>query len=179
MAERSKISAPVIVLADRNYEAYNNFACLEKKGWKYLIRIRDCNRKNAYGVELPDESEFDLPVRMMLGRLTPQQLGQRDIPVPERYYRLPNSIPFDDLDAESENFYPFTARLVRLRLKNGRTQLLITNLDTTQFPLSALQALYARRWGIETSFRELKYTVGLIRLHSRKSDLVLQEIFAA
>jgi len=31
----------------------------------------------------------------------------------------------------------------------------------------------------ETSFRELKYTVGLIHLHSRKPDLVLQEIFAA
>ena len=41
MTARSTISDPVIVLADRNYEAYNNFACLEKHGWKYLIRIRD------------------------------------------------------------------------------------------------------------------------------------------
>ena len=52
--------------------------------------------------------------------------------------------------------------------------MLMTNLDAAQFPLSALRELYARRWGIETSFRELKYTVGLIHLHSRKSDLVLQ-----
>ena len=57
--------------------------------------------------------------------------------------------------------------------------MLITNLDAAQFPPSEIQALYARRWGIETSFRELKYAVGLIHLHSRKSDLVLQEIFAA
>ena len=56
--------------------------------------------------------------------------------------------------------------------------MLMTNLDAAQFPLSALRELYARRWGIETSFRELKYTVGLIHLHSRKSDLVRQEIFA-
>ena len=179
MAERSAITDPVIVLADRNYEAYNNFACLEKKGWKYLIRIRDCNRKNAYGIELPDEPEFDLPVRMTLGRLTPQQLRQHDIPVPEQYYRLPNSIPFDYLDAESTAFYEFSARIVHLQLKDGRTQLLLTNLDAEQFPLSALRELYTRRWGIETSFRELKYTVGLIHLHSRKSNLVLQEIFAA
>lgn len=179
MAKRSAIADLVILLADRNYESYNNFACLEKKGWKYLIRIKDGNRKNAYGVKLPDTPEFDLPVRMTLGRLTPQQLRQRNIPVPEQYYRLPNSIPFDDLKAESEKFYAFTARLVRLRLKDGRTQLLITNLDAVQFPLSEIQALYARRWGIETSFRELKYTVGLIHLHSRKSELVLQEIFAA
>ena len=179
MAARSGITDPMIVLADRNYEAYNNFACLENRGWKYLIRIRDHERKNAYGIELPDRSELDLPVRMTLGRLTPQQLKQRGIPVPEHYYRLPNSIPFDFLDTESAAFYEFSARIVRLMLKDGKTQLLITNLDTEQFPPSALRELYARRWGIETSFRELKYTVGLIHLHSRKSDLVLQEIFAA
>ena len=179
MAVRSAITDPVILLADRNYEAYNNFACLEKKGWKYLIRIKDHERKNAYSVKLPAAPEFDLPVRMTLGRLTPQQLKQRGIPVPEHYYRLPNSIPFDFLDTESAAFYEFSARIVRLMLKDGKTQLLITNLDTEQFPPSALRELYARRWGIETSFRELKYTVGLIHLHSRKSDLVLQEIFAA
>ena len=179
MAVRSAITDPVILLADRNYEAYNNFACLEKRGWKYLIRIRDCNRKNAYGVKLSDEPEFDLPARMTLGRLTPQQLKQHGVPVPEHYYRLPNSLPFDFPNTESMAFYEFSARIVRLTLKDGRTQLLITNLDAEQFPLSALRELYARRWGIETSFRELKYTVGLIHLHSRKSDLVLQEIFAA
>lgn len=173
------IYTDVIVLADRNYEAYNNLACLEKRGWKYLIRIKDHERKNAYGLKLPDEPEFDLPIRMTLGRLTPQQLRQQGIPVPEHYYRLPNSIPFDFLGTESTAFYEFSARIVRLTLKDGRTQLLITNLDAEQFPLSALRELYARRWGIETSFRELKYTVGLIHLHSRKSDLVLQEIFAA
>ena len=32
------------------------------------------------------------------------------------------------------------------------------------------------RWGIETSFRSLKYSVGLIHLHAKKPDLVLQEI---
>jgi len=64
-------------------------------------------------------------------------------------------------------------------MADGSTQMLITNLDPAHFPLSALQKLYAKRWGIETSFRDLKYTVGLIHLHSRKSDLVLQEIFAA
>lgn len=66
-----------------------------------------------------------------------------------------------------------------MKRKDGKTQMLMTNLDAAQFPLSALRELYARRWGIETSFRELKYTVGLIHLHSKKSDLVLQEIFAA
>jgi len=64
-------------------------------------------------------------------------------------------------------------------MADGSTQMLITNLDPAHFPLAVLQKLYAKRWGIETSFRDLKYTVGLIHLHFRKSDLVLQKIFAA
>ena len=35
------------------------------------------------------------------------------------------------------------------------------------------------RWGVETSFRELKYAVGLVNFHCRKDDLLKQEIFAA
>ena len=34
------------------------------------------------------------------------------------------------------------------------------------------------RWGIETSFRDLKYTVGLLHFHSKKAEYILQEIFA-
>jgi len=179
MAERSKISEPVILLADRGYEAYNNFAHLEQRGWKYLIRLTDRHRTYAYGVTLPDREKFDLPVSITLGRLTRQQMEQRGIPVPEHYYRLPNSVIFDYLNQESSNFYSFTARIVRLKLEDGSMETLITNLDQAQFPPEALRCLYAKRWGIETSFREPKYLVGLIHLHSKKPELILQEIFSA
>ncbi len=33
------------------------------------------------------------------------------------------------------------------------------------------------RWGIETSFRDLKHTLGLLHLHAKKVEFVLQEIF--
>lgn len=74
MAERSGTAGPVILLADRNYEAYNNFAHLERRGWKYLIRIRDKAQNVAYGAKLPDQPEFNLPIHMTLGRLTQRQL---------------------------------------------------------------------------------------------------------
>lgn len=38
--------------------------------------------------------------------------------------------------------------------------------------------MYAMRWGIETSFRELKYSVTLLHLHSKKVDFIYQEVFA-
>ena len=34
------------------------------------------------------------------------------------------------------------------------------------------------RWGIETSFRELKYAIGLTNFHSKKVPYIIQEIFA-
>lgn len=34
------------------------------------------------------------------------------------------------------------------------------------------------RWGIETSFRELKYTIGLSHFQAKRPDFILQEIFA-
>lgn len=119
MVERSVGSEPAILLADRGYEAYNNFAHLEQAGWKYLIRLKDQNRTYAYGVTLPDQPEFDLPVHITLGRLTRRQLEQRGISVPEAYCRLPNNVPFDYLEPGSAGFYSFSARIVRLSLKNG------------------------------------------------------------
>ena len=41
-----------------------------------------------------------------------------------------------------------------------------------------LKELYNRRWGIETSFRELKYSIGLNAKNSKKYDFILQEIWA-
>ena len=34
------------------------------------------------------------------------------------------------------------------------------------------------RWGIETSFRKLKYTLGLLSFHAKKVEYIRQEIFA-
>ena len=34
------------------------------------------------------------------------------------------------------------------------------------------------RWGIETSFRDIKYAAGMVFFHSRKKQLILQEIYA-
>ena len=179
MVDRSALSGPVILLADRGYEACNNLAHLERKGWNYLIRLRDKNRAVAYGLKLPDTAQFDIPVQLTLGRQTARQLEQQGLVVPDSYYRVPPQMTFDDVELESAGFSVLSFRIVRIEIENGHTELLITNLDPKRFPPAALKRLYAMRWGIETSFRSLKYAVGLIHLHAKKPDLVLQEIFAS
>ena len=55
---------------------------------------------------------------------------------------------------------------------------IITNLPLEEFSPEDIKALYHMRWGIETSFRSLKYTIGLLCFHSKKPEFIIQEIFA-
>ncbi|MBE6018134.1 MAG: transposase [Lachnospiraceae bacterium] len=55
---------------------------------------------------------------------------------------------------------------------------LLTNLPEDAYPPDRLRGLYNQRWGIETSFRSLKYTTGLLHLHSKKVACIKQEIYA-
>jgi len=41
MVDRSGIGEPVIITADRGYESYNTLEHIARKGWKYLIRLRE------------------------------------------------------------------------------------------------------------------------------------------
>ena len=116
---------------------------------------------------------------IVLGRQTARQLEQQGVVVPASYYRVPPQMTFDDIEPKSISFTALSFRIVRIETENGDTELLITNLDSKCFPPAALKRLYTMRWGIETSFRSLKYAVGLIHLNAKKPDLVLQEIFAS
>ncbi|MBQ6163138.1 MAG: transposase, partial [Clostridia bacterium] len=69
-------------------------------------------------------------------------------------------------------------RLVRFPLSESSFETIITNLPANTFPPNEIKKLYAMRWGIETSFRDLKYTIGLLHFHAKKVDYILQEIFA-
>ena len=57
MVDRSAIKGKTIVIMDRGYEAYNNKAHVQEKGWFYLIRIKDFSLHKTgilHGLELPD-----------------------------------------------------------------------------------------------------------------------------
>jgi IS4 transposase len=54
----------------------------------------------------------------------------------------------------------------------------MTNLPDDTFSIDEVKKLYSMRWGIETFFSDLKYPLGLLHFHSKKTDLVYQEIYA-
>ena len=89
-----------------------------------------------------------------------------------------SSRPFDCLREHSSSLYYIRFRIVRFQLPNGSSETVFTNLPAYEFDVEQLKELYFKRWGIETSFRELKYTIGLAYFHSRKKQLIMQEIYA-
>lgn len=57
-------------------------------------------------------------------------------------------------------------RVVRFMLDTGEYETLVCS-TLPQFTLSDLKELYHARWGIECSFRFLKYSIGLCNLKGR------------
>lgn len=51
-------------------------------------------------------------------------------------------------------------------------------LDRNEFSIEDIKEPYNKRWGIETSFRQVKYIIGLNSLHAKKKKLIQQEIYA-
>lgn len=70
----------------------------------------------------------------------------------------------------------FRYRIITRQRKRPET--VLTNLDRQIYPPQKLKELYAGRWGIETSFRDLKYTLGMLHFHSKKVMCIQQEIYA-
>ena len=61
--------------------------------------------------------------------------------------------------------------VVRFAISEDSYESIITNLPKEDFPVEEIKKVYAMRWGIETSFRELKYAIGLCCFHSKKVSI--------
>ena len=181
MVDTSPIKRALLI-ADRGYESYNNFAHIQEKGWAFLIRVKDKTTGITSGLVLPSSDSYDISFHLKITRrctktvknLLKDKNHYKWIPVDARLDYLPKSFQKDD----PIDFYDLHFRVVHFPISDTTYETIITNLDTAQFPINEIKRLYAMRWGIETSFRDLKYTLGLLHLHSKKVEFIYQEIFA-
>lgn len=165
------VSNNSIIILDRGYESYNVFAHIENINSHYVMRVKDVDSNGILsGFDLPDD-EFDETLTVNISKS--QKKCYRSLP----NYKLSPSISRFDFVSKDIPVYSLTFRAVRIHLGNGDYQCLITSLSDDFYPVD-LKYLYKLRWGIETSFRELKYSVGLVNFHAKKKDSIIQEIFA-
>ncbi len=175
MVDRSDIKEKAILLADRGYESYNIFEHIVKKGWNYVIRVKDINSNGiASGLILPKKKEFDVNYSVLLTRRCTNEIKTH----PEKYKFMPVNQKFDYLPVGDKGNYRINFRVVRFAISEDSYEVIITNLSENEFSAEKIQEIYHMRWGIETSFRELKYAIGLTSFHSKKTAYIIQEIFA-
>ena len=182
MVDRSRIKK-ALVMADRNYESFNDFAHVIEKGWYFLIRVKDVGSSGMLrGLDLPDEDCFDVEVNLNITRK--QTNAVKELLHDRNHYRYiaPSStfdyLPIKNRKADPTKWYPLSFRIVRFPISEDGYEVIITNLSADEFPPSDIKNLYAMRWGIETSFRALKYTIGLLYFHSKKAEYIRHEIAA-
>ena len=75
------------------------------------------------------------------------------------YRYICKAVPFDYItDGRPE--YHMRLRVARFRIAEGVYENIITNLPSDEFSLEQIKDIYHLRWGQETSFRDLKHTIG-------------------
>ena len=165
----------IVFIGDRGYCSYNNMAHVIEKGQFFLFRTKDIDSKGlVQGFNLPDDDSFDTTVDVTLTRSHSSKIQITDSC--RRF--IDKKVSFDYIENGSLDTYQLSFRVVRFPLDHGDFECLATNLPADEFPLERIKELYFRRWGIETSFRKLKYTIGLSNFHSYKAICVQQEIWA-
>lgn len=175
MIDRYHSDVKTIFIADRGYESYNIFAHAQRKNMYYLIRVKDGGGGSIVSsLNLPETDEFDVTLNLILTKKQTNEVKAH----PEIYKIIYPSNVFDYLDLHVNKYCPMTFRVVRFPITEETYECIITNLSGDEFPPEEIKRIYGMRWGIETSFRELKYAVGMVNFHAKKVEYIKQEIFA-
>lgn len=173
IVEHYKGDNKAIFIADRGYESINSFEKIHLSGNKYLVRVKDIHSTGmlrGFG-PFPDE-EFDVWTKRTLTTKQTNEIKSH----PEIYKFVPQNQQFDYFC--DTPFYDFECRVVRFKITDETYECIVTNLDENEFSMQDIKVLYHLRWEIETSYRELKYDLDLNTLHSKKRNLIEQEIYA-
>ena len=176
MAARNKLSGKCLFIADRGYFSTNVVARLLQAEHYFLLRMNapGCSNSFLKRFSLPSDNEFDQWVKIQVTRKS----SKFHLSNPSDYYVARKSRPFDLIPVDDmDSYFELSFRVVKIELRDGY-EYLLTNLPENTFTLRELKDLYHMRWGIETSFRYLKYNVALNSFHSVLRDLIFQEIYA-
>lgn len=164
-----------VYIGDRGYCSYNNMAHVIEKEQYFLFRTKDIHSKGLVcGFDFPDDESFDITVKVTLVRNHSKKLTPTD-----GYKRfVDKTTSFDFITYGSLDTYELSFRVVRFPLSDSSYECIVTNLPDKEFSDERIKNLYFSRWGIESSFRKLKYTIGLSNFHAIKPEYIKQEIWA-
>ena len=162
-----------IFVADRGFASYNIFAHALEKGCFFAIRAKDVNTRRLLAADsLPQQIDKWADVIFTRSNSKKKRLHPELAP----FYRyICKAVPFDFI-TDSCPEYPMRLRVVRFQIAEGVYENIITNLPSDEFSLEQIKHIYHLRWGQETSFRDLKHTIGTANFHSKSPEYIGFEI---
>ena len=162
-----------IFVADRGFASYNVFAHALEKGCFFAIRAKDVNTRRLLAADsLPQQIDKWVDVILTRSKSKKKRLHPELAP----FYRyICKAVPFDFI-TDSCPEYPMRLRVVRFQIAEGVYENIITNLPSDEFSLEQIKHIYHLRWGQETSFRDLKHTIGTANFHSKSPEYIGFEI---
>lgn len=177
MIDRCDLDDKTIFIADRGYPSFNVLAHVVENKKYFLIRAKNPEGPGSFlkHCELPKEGLYDKDVTLCLTRSHRTEFKKN----PKNYRILHTKRKFDYIAPDDkESIYTLKFRVVCIKIDTGAYEYLLTNLPRSTFPSEELKILYSLRWSIETSFRHLKYALGLVYFHSVKRSFIIQEVYA-
>ena len=178
MLKRNTFAQKTLIIADRGFESYNLIAhILEKPNADFLIRVKQSRSAMREVAKLP-LCELDCNISFTITTTQTKEdkkSGYVFLQVPKKS-KAGSKTRRGRWDFPSP--YPMKLRICRFLLDNGEFETVATSLPPS-FTLADIRELYHLRWGIETSFRDLKYTLGLVNLHGKSDAFAEQEIYAS
>ena len=180
---------PYIVTMDRGYTSFNMIEnCNRLPNCHYIIRTKAGQGGVKEITTLPDQ-ECDREISCLVTTSNYYYITHKaseDIHrVKHRYrqyikYRSKNT---QNLSWVFGELCTIKFRACKFRINDAKSgkeewEVVLTNLDRKNYPLKRIKELYHLRWGIETSFKKLKYSLGSVQFHSKQDKFIEMEIYA-
>ena len=180
---------PYIVMMDRGYTSFNLLEnCNRLPNCYYVIRTKAGKTGIKEVSSLPNQ-ECDVNINCRVTISHQYYLAHHKyenihlILHKKRHYKQYRSKNTVDSRWDFEDFCTVKFRACKFRINDPDSgkeewEVVLTNLNRKDFPLSRIKDLYHLRWGIENSFRKLKYDLGSVQFHSKQDDFIEMEILA-
>ena len=144
-----------LLIADRHFAAAHFYVRYQSLGLEFLTRAHQCLKISKVKRRLCySDNDF-------IGRLNINKIYRRQDP------SLPTSIDVR-----------FIKATMKIRGKHRVVWFVTSLIDAKRYPARQIADLYARRWRIETLFRELKINLSADVLRSQSPDGIRKELIA-
>ena len=142
-----------LILFDRGYPSLDFIMYLNKRKFKYLMRVSTSFYREETDIKTQDEN-----VEIMVTKERAKGYKKRGRLIPA---------------GTVVNF-----RVLKIMLDNGEIETLITNLSKEELKYEESKELYSKRWGIETKFDELKNKFQIENYSGIKPLIIEQDFYA-